>query len=106
MTLLKNTSFAIIVSVVGLASVSAKADSSSNGELRQLFDDSARYSPIIDFPQRVGSAGDVVRGRSTFGFLAGSNELDRTNALFTGFSTVAGREITSNGKVCGTCHLP
>jgi len=106
MTLLKNTSFAIIVSVVGLASVSAKADSSSNGHLRELFDDSARYSPILDFPQRVGSAGDVVRGRSTFGLLADSNELDRTNALFTGLSTVAGREITSNGKVCATCHLP
>ncbi len=47
MTLLKKTSFAIIVSVVGLASVSAKADSSSNGEQRELFDNSARYSPPI-----------------------------------------------------------
>ena len=106
MTLLKKTSFAIIVSVVGTASISARADSSSNGEQRELFDASARYSPIIDFPQRVGAAGDVTRGRSTFGLVPGSNELDTTNALFTGFSTVVGREITSNGKVCATCHLP
>jgi cytochrome c peroxidase len=105
MTLLKNTSFAIIFSVVGLASISAKADSSSNGEQRELFDNSARYSPILDFPQRIGAAGDVVSGRSAFGLVPGSNEIDRTNALFAGFSTVAGREITVNGKVCATCHM-
>jgi cytochrome c peroxidase len=106
MTLLKNTSFAVIFSVVGLASVSASADSSSSGNLRELFDNSAHYSPILDFPQRVGSAGDVVRGRSAFGLLPDSNEIDPTNALFTGFSTVAGRDIPTNGKVCAHCHLP
>ncbi|HTA90867.1 MAG TPA: hypothetical protein VK745_14850 [Polyangiaceae bacterium] len=100
----KKAPIALLASLVGFASLTAHADGDSD-RLRQLFDDSARYSPIIDFPQFV--VGDPVNGRSTFGFAVGSNDIDRTNALFEGVSTVSGtpQTITSNGKVCATCHL-
>jgi cytochrome c peroxidase len=104
MTIQKKVPFALVASLVGLASLTAHADGDSD-RLRQLFDDSSRYSPIIDFPQFV--VGDPVNGRTTFGFATGTNDLDRTNALFNGVSTVSGtpQTITGNGKVCGTCHL-
>src|SRR5690349_10833425 len=100
MTIRKTAPIALAASFVGLAAITARADSHDVDRMRQLFDGSARYSPIIDFPQRVGAAGDPVNGRSTFGFAPGSNDLDRTNALFEGFSTVTGTPIVSNHKVC------
>jgi cytochrome c peroxidase len=106
MTIQKKAPLLLVASLVGFASLTAHADS-GNSRLRDLFDDSARHSPIIDFPQRVGAAGDPVNGRSTFGFAVGSNDIDRTNALFDGVSTVSGQPVTvtGNGKVCATCHL-
>ena len=46
----------------------------------------------------------VARGRATFGVAANLVDEDPSEALFEGFSAVAGREIVSNGRTCFTCH--
>jgi hypothetical protein len=91
--------------LTGALTVHADEDESPS-VLRTIFDQSVLYSPILDFPQTIGAGGNVVNGRLNFGLDTNNAILaDRTPALFVGTSQLAG-QVTSNGKVCASCHLP
>ena len=48
---------------------------------------------------------DAVAGRALFGLDATDDNLeDPSGALFEGMSVAAGRQITSNGRTCFSCH--
>ncbi|HZN92929.1 MAG TPA: hypothetical protein VFB81_09485 [Myxococcales bacterium] len=73
--------------------------------LRDEFNESLRYTSNIEFPPRIGNRGDPDRGRAGFGIGADGVSQDPSQALFEGFSLVAG-EVHSNGRTCATCHRP
>jgi hypothetical protein len=57
----------------------------------------------LDFnPIQPGS--DIDHGRAVFGLAADDNTIDTSEAIFTGFSQAYGGELTSNGRVCASCH--
>ncbi|MCA9622679.1 MAG: hypothetical protein KC731_26850 [Myxococcales bacterium] len=51
---------------------------------------------------RPGS--DANSGRELFGLALDLETIDTTFGLFEGFSAAAGGVVTSNGRVCATCH--
>src|SRR6186997_1769844 len=89
--------------VIGLAVLAFTAISVGQQTRRDTFNQSIRYTDKIDFPQRIGSRGDVDRGRRAFGFADDGVPQDPSEALFEGTSTIAG-EVVSNGRTCATCH--
>jgi len=100
----KTLRLAIGLSIVSLA-VTGFASPSMDAAYREMFDVSTRSTNAVDFPQTIGAQGNVVSGRENFGLALNSDTIDPTFALFTGPSQLAGN-VTSNGKVCATCHLP
>lgn len=57
-----------------------------------------RFTPL-------DAGGDIASGRALFGLSASDDNIeDPSGALFEGFSQAAGRNITSNGRTCFTCH--
>jgi hypothetical protein len=96
----------IIGSVVFLSffTVRAHDDDDVEQRLRDAFDNARRYSQIIDFPNRIGPAGDPVAGQAKFGFAADGVTGDSSlGGLFEGDSLVGGH-IVSNGRTCFSCH--
>jgi hypothetical protein len=71
--------------------------------LRDLYNQSVRYTDKVEFPQRIGARGDVDRGRRNFGFADDGVTQDPSEATFGGHSTIAG-DVTPNGRTCATCH--
>lgn len=89
---------------VGLAVLTLTAITVSGQQsLRDAYNQSIRYTDAIDFPQRIGSRGDVDRGRRAFGFADDGVTQDPTEALFGGDSLIAGH-VEPNGRTCATCH--
>jgi hypothetical protein len=89
---------------IGLAVLAFTAISVGGQQsLRDVFNESIRYTDRIEFPQRIGARGDVDRGRRAFGFAGDGVTQDPTEALFGGHSSLAG-EIVPNGRTCATCH--
>jgi len=91
--------FAIGLAVLALTAITV----GSQPSLRDTFNQSIRYTDKIEFPQRIGSRGDVDRGRRNFGFADDGVTQDPTEALFGGDSVLAGH-IEPNGRTCATCH--
>ncbi len=59
--------------------------------------------PTLDFnPIQPGA--DIDRGRAVFGLAPDDNTIDTSQALFEGFSQAYGGQLTSNGRVCASCH--
>jgi cytochrome c peroxidase len=83
----------------------ARADSSDFDRLRDIYDRGVEYTSRVEFPPRVGSAGDPVAGQRGFGLSADGKTIDPSEALFTGVSMIAG-PVQGNGRVCATCHRP
>jgi hypothetical protein len=79
--------------------------SPDNGHLREVYDQAVEYTSRIDFPPRIGGAGDPIRGQRAFGLSADGTTIDPSEALFTGVSVIAG-PVQGNGRVCATCHRP
>jgi cytochrome c peroxidase len=97
----------VVCAVVGLGSVlgTALADVGEHRSLRDLFNQSIRYTDTIEFTGRIYGSGDPDAGRANFGIGADGLSLDPTEALFSGHSVVGGN-IVSNGTTCATCHRP
>lgn len=102
------TSSHLIAGLVALtATVSVRADmlsTPSESELRDIYDDSARYTDAVEFPNRT-VGGDVDSGRRNFGLSADGNSIDTSQGLFQGFSLLAGN-VVGNGRACSSCHRP
>lgn len=47
---------------------------------------------------------DVDHGRAVFGLAADDTTIDTSQAIFEGFSQAYGGQLTSNGRVCASCH--
>ena len=73
--------------------------------LRRWYDEGVYWSQEIEFPNRIGAAGDPVVGQGNFGIAADGTSADDTTALFNGLSLIAG-QVTGNGRTCRSCHLP
>jgi hypothetical protein len=93
---------AVTVALTAMAVTGWASDSTA---LRDLFNASIRYTDKVEFPARIGDLGDPTRGQASFGVGADGMTLDASQALFQGFSQVAGR-VVSNGRTCATCHRP
>ena len=85
--------------------VVAFGDSPTSGGFVEVYDQAIEYTNRIDFPPRIGSAGDPIRGQRAFGLSADGTTIDSSEALFTGVSAIAG-PVQGNGRVCATCHRP
>ncbi len=83
----------------------ARGDAPIEHGLRATFDRGVEYTDRVDFPPRIGAAGNPVSGQQSFGLSADGSSIDPTFALFTGVSAIAG-PIEGNGRVCATCHRP
>ena len=83
----------------------ARGDSPSERELRDAYEGGVEYTDRIEFPPRVGAAGNAINGQRAFGLSADGSAIDPTLGLFTGVSAIAG-PIEGNGRVCATCHRP
>jgi hypothetical protein len=83
----------------------ARGDSPGDLAPRDVYDRGVEYTDRVDFPPRIGAAGDPVNGQRQFGLTADGNAIDPTLGLFTGVSAIAG-PIDGNGRVCATCHRP
>jgi cytochrome c peroxidase len=73
--------------------------------LREIYDRGVRYSQRVEFPNRIGAAGNPVSGQTNFGLASDGTTVTTVGALFEGDSQVAGN-VVGNGRVCATCHLP
>jgi hypothetical protein len=88
-----------------LISTTARGNGPSDAALRDDFDRAVEYTDRIEFPPRIGAAGNVDNGRMAFGLSTDGTTIDPTFGLFTGTSVIAG-PVTGNGRVCATCHRP
>ncbi len=83
----------------------ARGDSPDELRLRQVYERGVEYTDRVEFPPRIGAAGDPVAGQRGFGLSADGSAIDPTQGLFNGFSLIAG-QVEGNGRVCATCHRP
>jgi cytochrome c peroxidase len=74
-----------------------------NEGLRDTYDRAARRTSAVEFPQLIGNSGNAVVGQRKFGFADDGVTLDSSQALFQGFSVIAGN-VVSNGRSCASCH--
>jgi cytochrome c peroxidase len=94
------------LALLGLPAVAGMAQGDSPDViLRQVYNRGVEYTDRVEFPPRIGSAGNPATGQRTFGLSADGTAIDPTSGLFTGFSVIAG-PIQGNGRVCATCHRP
>lgn len=83
----------------------ARGDGPAELLLRDVYDNAVEFTDRIEFPPRIGAAGNPVNGQLGFGLSADGATIDPTFGLFNGFSVIAG-PIVGNGRVCATCHRP
>ncbi len=104
MRALRGFGLAFWLLMVALPTV-ARGDLPAENVLRGVFDRGVEYTDRVDFPPRIGAAGNPVAGQQAFGLSSDGNAIDPTLGLFTGVSMIAG-PIEGNGRVCATCHRP
>lgn len=102
-----HSSYLIAAAVLLSTGFALQADAGgSNADfLLQFFDEGVRYTDRIEFPNRVGTLGNVSLGQGQFGIAADGVSADSTTAIFEGTSSIAG-PVVSNGRTCFTCHRP
>jgi cytochrome c peroxidase len=83
----------------------ARGDSPNDQPLLDVYENGVEYTNRVEFPPRIGAAGDATAGQAAFGLSPDGSAIDPTFALFTGFSAIAG-PVAGNGRVCATCHRP
>lgn len=101
------------------AAVSAQAGPGSDQLLRDIFDRAFRFTNKVEFLGLVSQQNnacrpncpvpdtDVNTGRLNFGFDPTQTQIDNSQSLFQGHSSMLGvGDIVSNGRACTTCHRP